>query len=802
MKTWRLMKILLLVVVMAIVTTGTAFASPLLQQEGQKVGLFGTVVVMESNVIKLDTGKELEITPDTGFTVPGVETAGPEDVSVGDRVSILALEGADGTLTALQVVVVPGEPVYIDHLIGVVIDVTNGIVTLIDDEGNSYYLELDEGAASVGDLITVVTSWDEDTGEHTPTGVESVEDLIEDLVDAIDTAVGDAVDRLRELVEDNAESHYSGLEAALLEAGEQAKEALENAYDNASSHHNHSIEVANSPAPYEEGAEVEYEGTVFEFVEGDYLRLDNESGPVFDISDADIYGTLYVGAEVEVEGAEIDGTLFALKIDAEEEEEYEGEFRGTVFYYVEGSYLQLNGEDDPIFNINEYTEIEGLLYPGAEVEVEATGYHGALIATEIEVEEGPESEYEGTVARLIFEEQDGQQVLVGLLFEGVDHPFVINDATDYEGVPIVGAKVELEVIAYDGTFYALEIEVEEEYVGEETCNGEINGEIVYQNLVVGPGDTCTITDGAEVYGNIDVEGGTLLVTEHGSVDGNIDGDGGASITVEDYSFVGGHIRHEGGSGVLTIVHSHVDGDVETRNVDTVNITSSFIDGDIKSKDDGTVTVTDNIVNGSLEISYAGSCTETGNTVHGNNLGCVSGAAVLDAGEEEQERFEGTITAIEGDIWTVTVDQETKTVDVSGAYIDGTPEVGLSAKVEGSVDNSGVTVASRVKIQDEDASLDLDGLEVPTHDTSPPEISVSGVADGEEYTDPVTPVLAAVDDADPNPTVIATLNGEPFTSGTTVGDVGRYELIAIASDASGNESEVEIDFRISESHAQE
>ena len=152
---------------------------------------------------------------------------------------------------------------------------------------------------------------------------------------------------------------------------------------------------------------------------------------------------------------------------------------------------------------------------------------------------------------------------------------------------------------------------------------------------------------------------------------------------------------------MTIAHSRVDENVETSHVETVNITSSFIGGNIKSKDDGTVTVTDNVVDGNLEISYAVSCTETGNTVHDNNLGCVSGAAVLDAGGEEQERFEGTITAIEGDIWTVTVDEETRTVDVSGAYIDGTPEVGLAADVEGSVDDSGVTVASRVEIQEED-----------------------------------------------------------------------------------------------------
>jgi len=44
-------------------------------------------------------------------------------------------------------------------------------------------------------------------------------------------------------------------------------------------------------------------------------------------------------------------------------------------------------------------------------------------------------------------------------------------------------------------------------------------------------------------------------------------------------------------------------------------------------------------------------------------------------------------------------------------------------------------------------------------------------------------------------LIATLNGEPFTSGTEVSEVGEYELEVTATDASGNEAEVAVNFEI-------
>ena len=72
----------------------------------------------------------------------------------------------------------------------------------------------------------------------------------------------------------------------------------------------------------------------------------------------------------------------------------------------------------------------------------------------------------------------------------------------------------------------------------------------------------------------------------------------------------------------------------------------------------------------------------------------------------------------------------------------------------------------------------------------------GVVEGQVIVSPdtVTPEFT-VDD--PDATVTATLNNEPFTSGTVVSEVGAYELEVTAIDASGNEAEMTIEFEIVE-----
>jgi len=69
------------------------------------------------------------------------------------------------------------------------------------------------------------------------------------------------------------------------------------------------------------------------------------------------------------------------------------------------------------------------------------------------------------------------------------------------------------------------------------------------------------------------------------------------------------------------------------------------------------------------------------------------------GEEAEElEFEGTIENIDGTIWMMTIEGETRTVDVSGAEIEGEPAVGLEAEVKGTVVDNTI-VASEVEIKE-------------------------------------------------------------------------------------------------------
>jgi len=737
MKIWKIVGVLALVAVLALSSVGSALSSPALQQEGEKVGLFGTVVVIEGLIIKLDTGKEVETTADTGFHVPGLDTAGLENISVGDRLSILALQEADGSLTALQVVVIPGEPANNSHIIGVVTDTENGIITITDAQGNSFTLELPQGAppVDVGGFLTVVSSRGE-TGQLSPRAVERIEDVIDRLLEDIDRAVGRAVDHIRSLVESNTDHQLAGLENALQRAqraNERAYQALETALQRASSRHDEIIETASNPGQYEGGEKVKYEGTIASFTDTTLVLDDGTTLTIND--DTRIRGTLVIGAEVEVKGVEIDENLIALKIEVKgDEEEYEGEFSGIVASF---SDTELVFEDGSTFVINDDTEIEGLLYPGAEVDVEATASDGSLIATNIELEEEPEakSEYEGAVASF----SDTELVLVGgttyvindatkidgtlyvgaevkvkavtydstlyalkikvseLEFEGIVASFsdteliledgttyVINDDTRIKGTLTIGAEVEVEAIVSNGDFIATEIEVGE-YEGGLICADEITSNI-NQNIEVESGATCTIKNGATVTGNIKV-GSTLVVTDASSVVGNIKGEDGASITVEDNSSVSGNIKHEGGSGDVTVSNSAVDGNVKGEGVDTMTITGSTIGSDVELEGGGTLVITEaSSVGGDVEGEDGASITVEGNSSV--------------EGEVKNEGGSGDLTITDSHVGDDVETEGVDTVTITDSVIDGD----IESEGDGTVTITGNTVGGDIEAEGDTVTI--------------------------------------------------------------------------------------------------
>jgi len=67
-------------------------------------------------------------------------------------------------------------------------------------------------------------------------------------------------------------------------------------------------------------------------------------------------------------------------------------------------------------------------------------------------------------------------------------------------------------------------------------------------------------------------------------------------------------------------------------------------------------------------------------------------------KDQEEKFEGTIEDMDGSTWTMTIDGETRLVDVSGAEIEGEPVEGARAEVEGVVVGDTI-IASEVEIKE-------------------------------------------------------------------------------------------------------
>jgi hypothetical protein len=73
--------------------------------------------------------------------------------------------------------------------------------------------------------------------------------------------------------------------------------------------------------------------------------------------------------------------------------------------------------------------------------------------------------------------------------------------------------------------------------------------------------------------------------------------------------------------------------------------------------------------------------------------------VDDDDSDGEIKFRGTIVAIADSIWTVTVGDDVWSVDVAEAKIEGTPEVGLKAKIEGTIGEDDIVLATEVEVEE-------------------------------------------------------------------------------------------------------
>jgi hypothetical protein len=80
------------------------------------------------------------------------------------------------------------------------------------------------------------------------------------------------------------------------------------------------------------------------------------------------------------------------------------------------------------------------------------------------------------------------------------------------------------------------------------------------------------------------------------------------------------------------------------------------------------------------------------------------ASEVEVEEVEEEdsaremKFRGTILTIDDNVWTVSLGNKVWTVNVTDAEIEGTPEIGLKAKIEGMIGEDDVILASEVEVK--------------------------------------------------------------------------------------------------------
>ncbi|MCH8088024.1 MAG: hypothetical protein IIC81_09275, partial [Chloroflexi bacterium] len=501
MKTRHLVIVLLLVVALVVTTTAGAFAAPLLQVEGTRVGLFGTVSTVLDGTIILDGGEIVATDENTRFLVPGVEGAGLGDIAVGDRLAILAVELEDGSLLALDVLSTPEEPVDNDHVIGVVTGTEDGLITITDDEGNEITIELPEGAtAAIGDLLTVVSSPGKGADKRSAKAIAAIDDVIERLVDNIEDATEEAVERLKRLLEDNGDEKLTALANALEHAAEQAIEALEAALNTSQSDLDEVYKNAGVPGP-----SIKVKGFVTD------LDVTGRVGTITIDSIDDGEVTLKITPATKIEDpiavgdfvkAKYNPGLVAKKIELEPDEL---DFHGVIESFSETS-LTLDGQT---FVIDADTEIEGELAVGAEAWVEARPSSGSLIALEIEVEEGEEEEEDGDGGPKKIELKGTITAILSDTEIEVDGVPVSIAGAEIKGILAIGAKVKVEGTLDEGSVKAVEIKVKE-VTEEEDDEGpkpdiEFTGYIddLFDSTIVVNGLTISIS-GAEIKGTLSV----------------------------------------------------------------------------------------------------------------------------------------------------------------------------------------------------------------------------------------------------------------------------------------------------------
>ena len=163
--------VLILALVLALGTTVPAFANA--EDELERRGFSGVVTVLEEESITVKTEDDeslfVDLTGNTSVRLPSGDVQSVMEVELreGARVAILAEVEADGSLTALWILVKPERP-QVAHLLGTVITMEDNRVTMMDAQGNAHTVGMPVQALQglqVGDVATFVVDQSDATGD-------------------------------------------------------------------------------------------------------------------------------------------------------------------------------------------------------------------------------------------------------------------------------------------------------------------------------------------------------------------------------------------------------------------------------------------------------------------------------------------------------------------------------------------------------------------------------------------------------------------------------------------------------------
>ncbi len=486
----RLMAAATIVLLLSMITAGGAFAAPVFQLSEERGGVFGTVSAILDDSLVLDGEKIVATDSNTRVLVPGAEEASLEDISIGDRLAVVAEAHEDGGIVAIDIMVTPPQPVNNDHVVGVVTNTENGVITVTDNDGNSVDVEVpDTAEIKIGDFLTIVSDKGSETENRSARAIAEIDHVINRLTEDIEAATDRATMRLQELLEDNGDGHLTALSKVLEKTSQQAREALERAFEQAQLELEETLAElgANSPGIRVRGF---VRGLVIEQAIG-VIAIDSIDDGVVILK---ITGETDLAEGVE-EGSFVKASYnrgqLASRITLDDDSVV---FRGVIQRLSDTAFLL----EDIEFQIVEETEIQGMLEAGASVQVKGVHEGKELVAVAVEVmgvdeEEGDPDKIEFLgVVTVVLSDQEVE-------IEG--HAVVITPDTEIDGRLVEGALVKIQGEISDGSLIVKEIRMLEVGSDDVRFRGVVTG-ILSEGDIEVDGRIVRITEDTEIEGDL------------------------------------------------------------------------------------------------------------------------------------------------------------------------------------------------------------------------------------------------------------------------------------------------------------